>query len=116
MLLRQPGEVVEGASGFIATVAIERGPEVAMQGIDDEQAGVTSREGVFEDWSVAETESGGWRGGVGEDSAEQDEAGGVAIELFEAGTDYFGASVFGGGVEDGAGFLGFGGEGKAAAT
>ena len=69
MLLRQSGEVVEGASGFVGAVTLD-GPEVAVQGVDDEQAGVGSLEGIFEHWSVAEAERGGLRGDGGEDSAE----------------------------------------------
>jgi hypothetical protein len=52
MLLCQTGEVGECASGLVGTVAID-GPKVAVQRVDDEQAGVGSLEGVFEHGSVA---------------------------------------------------------------
>ena len=74
-----------------------------------------SVKGVFEGRGVAQAEGGGLCGGSVENSAEKDQAGGVAFKFLEAGTDDFGASVFGGGIEDGAGLLGFAVKGKAAA-
>jgi hypothetical protein len=49
-------------------VAIER-PQIAVQGVDDEQAGLGSLESVFEHGCVAEAQRGGLGGG-GEDSAQ----------------------------------------------
>jgi hypothetical protein len=79
-----------------------------VQGVDDEQAGLGSLEGVFEHGCVAEAQRGGLGGAGGEDSAQQDEARGIAVELGKARADELGSSVPGGGVEDGAGFEGAG--------
>jgi hypothetical protein len=118
MLLRQVVEVVEEATGLVGAVAIS-GPEVTVQGIDDEEAGVGSLEGVFKHGCVAEAERGRLGGAGGEDSAEQDQARGVAVEAGEAGADEFGASVVGGGIEDGAGLavvIGVDGGGDSSST
>jgi hypothetical protein len=82
------------------------GPEVAVQGIDDEQAGLGSLEGVFEHGSVTEAESRRLGGSGVEDSAEQGQARGVAVEAGEAGMDEAWGFVVSGGIEDGAGFAG----------
>jgi hypothetical protein len=69
MLFRELGEVVEGARGIVGAMTIE-GPEVTVQGVDDEQAGVGSLEGVLDHGGVAEADRRELGGGGVEDSAE----------------------------------------------
>jgi hypothetical protein len=69
MLFRELGKVVEGARDIVGAVTFD-GPEVAVQGIDDEQAGLGSLEGVLEHGEVAEAERRRLGGGGVEDSAE----------------------------------------------
>jgi hypothetical protein len=52
MLLCQTGEVAECAPGFVGTVAIN-GPKVAVQWVDDKEAGLGSLQGVFEHGRVS---------------------------------------------------------------
>ena len=68
MFIHQTDEVVECAAGVIGSMAIE-GPEVAVQGVDDEQTGVGPLQGVFEHGGVAEAQRGGLGRAGGEDAA-----------------------------------------------
>ncbi len=105
VLFCELGEIVEDARGLVGTVGMV-GREIAVQGIEDEEARVGSFERVLEYGRVAEGERCG-RAGRG-DSTEQNEAGWIAAEAEEAGADELGAEVLGGRVEDGAGLAGGG--------
>jgi hypothetical protein len=55
VFFREPSEVVEGACGLLSTVAVVD-PEIAVQGINDEQAGVGFLKCILEYGRVAKAE------------------------------------------------------------
>lgn len=113
MLVRQEREAVKDWTGFAREAEVDACAEEAVQGIDDEKASLGSLEGVFDDRCIAEIERGRLSRGGGNDSAQQQQARRIAIQLGKARADYFGGRGLCGGVEDGAGLDWFAAEGYA---
>ena len=93
MLIRHTGEAIEGGAVLAGVMRIDARAEVAVQGIDDQQAGLGSLERIFQDCGIAKAQR--RRLGSAGDSAQQDQAGEVAVELLEARANDFGGSVLG---------------------
>ena len=101
MVFRQASQVVECAPGIVGTVTTDA--EEAVQGVDDEQPGLGSLQGVFEHGSVTKAERGGLGRAGGEGSAQQEEARGITFEGGKPRAEKLGGPVACGGVQAGAG-------------
>jgi hypothetical protein len=104
MFLGETGKCVEQGKDFPGLMEIDAGTKEAVEWIEDQEAGLSSLERVFQN------------AGRGDASAQYDETGGISVELGEARVNDSRAIVLRGGVQDGARFEFFAGEGGSSAA
>jgi hypothetical protein len=86
MALSETRELLQDEKGFRGPMKVEARARVAVERIENQEAGMGSLECIFEDGGIAEVEGGRWRG---DGSAQDSETPGIAKETGEARLDDF---------------------------